>query len=156
MLGVLGVMVVVAAGCSADGGTRDGTAPLGTASAAPIHCDALAGAIDTLDYHLELMLELDSDGQYDAFRDSEAPVKLEPGLFRQAVAVLALVSGVEGDIDRLRGLAELLERNFDTPNPFSDGSGDGERLLGLADDVRGDAAERAHEALASSGCAGDQ
>jgi hypothetical protein len=143
---VLALVVAIAAGCS----TLSGAGASGDSANA--RCGPLRSAVATVRYHLELLIQLDDPVAYEEIRDVDAPFKVDPEHFRQAVEVVAVLSGVEGEANRLRRLAELLEQNLGIEDPFAEGSQSGEQLQRLADETFGQAQVVLDDALVAAGC----
>jgi hypothetical protein len=140
----------VGSGGPGPGGTPVGGGPAGSGRQA--HCDALNDAVETVRYHLQLMVGLNDAEAFAAARESDAPFRVDPVTFRRAVEVVAVLSGVEGEIGRLRRLATLLEQNLGIEDPFRDGSTTGAQMLQLAEDAFAEAQVVLDEGLRAAGC----
>ena len=135
-------------------GCAPGAAP-GDASAEPgeeVHCDLLTGARRTVDYHLSLLLALDDPAATEELSGSDAPFRLDPGAFRTAVEALSVLSGTEGEVNRLRRIGELLEDHAGVEDPFAPGSATGEQLAELANGAFGEVRVGLDTALQTVGC----
>ncbi len=135
-------------------GCAPGAAP-DDASAEPAeeaHCDLLTGARRTVDYHLSLLLALDDPAAMDELSGSDAPFRIDPGAFRTAVEALSVLSGTEGEVNRLRRIGELLEDHAGVEDPFAPGSGTGEQLAELANGAFGEVRVGLDTALQTVGC----
>jgi hypothetical protein len=98
------------------------------------------------------MLTMDDAEAYAAARASDAPFRVDPGAFRQAITVLAALSGVEHEVERLRRLAGLLEQNLGVEDPFRAGSTTGAEMMALAENAFARAQVVLDEGLRRAGC----
>ncbi|MDQ3552961.1 MAG: hypothetical protein M3395_00915, partial [Chloroflexota bacterium] len=72
--------------------------------------------------------------------------------FRTAVEALSVLSGTEGEVNRLRRIGELLEDHAGVEDPFAPGSGTGEQLAELANGAFGEVRVGLDTALQTVGC----
>ncbi len=105
-----------------------------------------------MDYHLSLLLALDDPAAVDELYGSDAPFRIDPGAFRAAVEALAVLSGTEGEVSRLRRIGGLLEEHTGMDDPFTPGSATGEQLAELADGAFGEVRTGLDAALQAVGC----
>jgi len=141
-----GVLVLGACGA----GQPSGDTP--TATGEQVHCDLLAGARRTVDYHLSLLLALDDPAAIEELSGSDAPFRVDPGAFRTAVEALSVLSGTEGEMDRLRRIGQLLEEHAGVEDPLTPGSDTGEQLAELANGAFGEVRVGLDTALQAVGC----
>lgn len=105
-----------------------------------------------MDYHLSLLLALDDPAALEELSGSDAPFRLDPGAFRTAVEALSALSGAESEMNRLRRIAELLEKHAGVEDPFAPESGTGRQLAELADSAFGEVRLGLDAGLEAVGC----
>lgn len=148
-LGSLGLAaILLLGGCATEAGSATNTAGPG----GPAHCDLLTGASRTVDYHLSLLLALDDPEAIEELSGSDAPFRIDPGAFRAAVEALSVLSGTDGEVNRLRRIGQLLEQHAGVEDPFAPGSGTGQQLADLADGAFGEVRLGLDAALQAVGC----
>ena len=145
-LGLVAVLLVSA--CATEAGSqRSANEPAEAA-----HCDLLTGARRTVDYHLSLLLALDHPAAAEELSGSDAPFRIDAGAFRTAVEALSVLSGTDGEVNRLRRIGQLLEEHAGVEDPFAPGSGTGQQLAELADGAFGEVRLGLDSALQAVGC----
>jgi predicted RNase H-like nuclease len=140
--------VLSLSGCAAGAAPRDASAEPGEEA----HCDLLTGARRTVDYHLSLLLALDDPAAMEELSGSDAPFRIDPGAFRTAVEALSMLSGTEGEMNRLRRIGQLLEERAGMEDPFAQGSDTGKQLAELANGAFGEVRVGLDTALQTVGC----
>jgi hypothetical protein len=140
--------VLLLSGCAAGAAPRDASAEPGEEA----HCDLLTGARRTVDYHLSLLLALDDPAAMEELSGSDAPFRIDPGAFRTAVEALSMLSGTEGEMNRLRRIGQLLEERAGMEDPFAQGSDTGKQLAELANGAFGEVRVGLDTALQTVGC----
>jgi hypothetical protein len=129
-----------------------------------IDCEAILDAQTDLGLHINFFLRLDSDEAYARLTDPEVAraFRMDPVRLRHDLDVLsalpdcptneAIVLPLSQSLPELREMADVLEANLASGRPFSDGSGGGEKLLGMAQQAAIVSIVTVEDAIEQAGC----
>lgn len=120
-------------------------------------CDKLNAAQYTISGYLQRIRAVKGDDDYQAAKAGTFRFKLDPSELQGAVDTLAgmpefVGEKVSAQVPKFQQMADLLESNLQSGKPFTDGSGNGQKLADLVDKEFVDSLSALDDAIVKNKC----